>query len=68
MVFSWHLLFLLDKSVNVNEKWIKNRIQFYPSFNREPKMGINDENDQVSYKYIGDALALRGDERRSTLR
>ena len=37
-------------------------------FFREPKMGINDENDQVSYKYIGDALALRGDERRSTLR
>ena len=31
-------------------------------------MGINDENDQVSYTYIGDALALRGYERRSTLR
>ena len=46
----------------------KNRIQFIHLLSREPKMGINDENDQVSYKYIGDALALRGDERRSTLR
>ena len=46
----------------------RDSIQFIHLLIREPKMGINDENDQVSYKYIGDALALRGDERRSTLR
>ena len=53
--------------INVYEKWIKS-YSILSIFFREPKMGINDENDQVSYKYIGDALALRGDERRSTLR
>ena len=37
-------------------------------FYREPKVGIDDESDQVSYRHIEDALALRGDERRSTLR
>ena len=31
-------------------------------------MNIDDEIDQVSYKNIEDALALKGDERRGTLR
>ena len=31
-------------------------------------MNIDDEIDQVSYKHIEDALALKGDERRGTLR
>ena len=53
--------------LSVNEKRI-NRISLMLPFYREPKVGIDDESDQVSYRHIEDALALRGDERRSTLR
>jgi hypothetical protein len=34
----------------------------------ENQVNIDDEIDQVSYKHIKDALALKGDERRGTLR
>ena len=46
-----------------------NIIVFFPSCSLiENQVNIDDEIDQVSYKHIEDALALKGDERRGTLR